>query len=151
MKWLPFSYKNTLSPWFKEKDLEKGWELLSAGLVTTLFFRNFGGGLFADETSQGTAMIGFVKVSGIVRNLKSIGFTVPAVPTNKLAVIIAVIWLQSQFPCWRKGSKGKRCNPFHFLLKIPSGLISPPICTMNMIPLMVKGPCLFISNLMREK
>ncbi len=70
MKWLSFSYKNALSPWFKEKDLEKGWELLSTELLATLFFRNFGGGLFNGETSHGTAMIGFAKGSGKIRNFK---------------------------------------------------------------------------------
>lgn len=70
MKWLPFSYKNTLRPWFKEKDLEKGWEFLSAELSATLFFRNFGGGLFNGKTAQGTAIIGFSKGAGKIRSFK---------------------------------------------------------------------------------
>lgn len=70
MKWLSFSYKNTLRPWFKEEDLEKGWKLLSTELPTILFFRNFGGGWFDGKTSRGRAIISFTKVSGIVRNFK---------------------------------------------------------------------------------
>ena len=70
MKWLSFSYKNALSPWFKEKDLEAGWELLSAELQATLFFRNFGGGLFNGKTSHGTAMLEFSKSSGKIRKFK---------------------------------------------------------------------------------
>ena len=68
MKWLPFSYKNALAPWFNEKDLEKGWELLSTELSATLFFRNFGGGLFNGKSSHSTAMIGFSKTTGKIRN-----------------------------------------------------------------------------------
>ena len=64
MKWLPFSYKDTLRPWFNEKDMEKGWGLLAEGLLATLFFRNFGGGLFKGKTTQGKAMLGFSKSSG---------------------------------------------------------------------------------------
>ncbi len=70
MKRLSFTYKNTLSPWFKEKDLEKGWKLLSTSLPTILFFRNFGGGWFAGESSHGRAIISFTKVSGKIRNFK---------------------------------------------------------------------------------
>ncbi|RLB70557.1 MAG: hypothetical protein DRH07_08365 [Deltaproteobacteria bacterium] len=70
MKWLPFSYKDTLRPWFKEEELEKGWKLLAEELSTTLFFRNFGGGWFNGKTSQGRAMIGFTKTSGAIRNFK---------------------------------------------------------------------------------
>lgn len=70
MKRLSFTYKNALSPWFKEKDLERGWELLSTELQATLFFRNFGGGLFNGKTSQGTAMVGFAKGSGKIRCFK---------------------------------------------------------------------------------
>ncbi len=70
MKRLPFSYKNTLRPWFKETDLEKGWDLLATELLATLFFRNFGGGLFDGETSHGKAMLGFSKASGKIRSFK---------------------------------------------------------------------------------
>ncbi|MDA3904029.1 MAG: DEAD/DEAH box helicase [Desulfuromusa sp.] len=70
MKWLPFSYKNTLRPWFKEEDLENGWEFLSTELSATFFFRNLGGGLFNGNTSQGRAIIGFTKVSRIVRSFE---------------------------------------------------------------------------------
>ncbi|MEA3361650.1 MAG: DEAD/DEAH box helicase [Thermodesulfobacteriota bacterium] len=68
MERLSFSHKNILRPWFKEKDLEAGWELLSTELSATLFFRNFGGGLFNGKTAQGKAMLGFTKKSGKIRN-----------------------------------------------------------------------------------
>ncbi|MFK5926868.1 MAG: DEAD/DEAH box helicase [Desulfuromusa sp.] len=44
--------------------------LLAEELPTTLFFRNFGGGLFHGKTSQGRAMISFTRTSGTIRSFK---------------------------------------------------------------------------------
>ncbi len=70
MKRLPFSYKNTLSPWFKEQDLDRGWTLISTELSAILLFRNFGGGLFNGNNSHGKAMIGLSGNSGKIRDFK---------------------------------------------------------------------------------